>query len=92
MIVTLDEAKEYLRIDGNAEDTTVEILIKSAQNLCMDAARIDSETEFEAAGEISKTAVLYALGYFYEYREEGDLHNLTVVLRSLLFGIRQEAF
>ena len=92
MIVTLDEAKEYLRIDGNAEDTTVEILLKSAQNLAMDVARISDEAEFEAAGKISKTAVLYTLGYFYEHREEGDMHNLTLVLRSLLFGIRQEAF
>lgn len=92
MIVTLAEAKEYLRIDGDAEDTTVETLLNSAHNLCMDAARIDNESDFAAAGEISKMAVFYALGYFYEHREEGDYHALTLVLRSLLFGIRQEAF
>ena len=92
MIVTLSEAKEYLRIDIADEDTTVENLLKSAQNLCMDVARIDSETEFDAAGDISKTAVLYALGYFYEHRGDNtdtDLHALTLTLRSLLFGIRQ---
>ena len=92
MIVTLDEAKEYLRIDGNAEDTTVETLLKSAQNLCMDAARIDNESDFDAAGDISKTAVLYTLGYFYEHREEGNYDALTLTLRNLLFGIRKEAF
>jgi len=94
MIVTLDEAKEYLRIDIADEDTTVEYLLKSAQNLCMDVARIDDEAEFDAAGDISKTAVLFTLGYFYNHRgdEETDLHNLTLILRSLLFGIRQGAF
>ena len=66
--MTLSEAKEYLRIDIADEDTTVENLLKSAQNLCMDVARISDETEFDAAGDISKTAVLYALGYFYEHR------------------------
>ena len=94
MIVTLNEAKEYLRIDGNAEDVTVEILLKSAHNLAMDAARIDNETDFNAAGEISKTAVLYALGYLYEHRgdTESDYHKFTLVLRSLLFGIREQVF
>ena len=92
MIVTLDQAKEYLRIDGNAEDTTVETLLKSAQNLCMDVARFDNESDFDAAGDISKTAVLFTLGYFYEHREEADHNKLTSILRSLLFGIRKEAF
>ena len=92
MIVTLDEAKEYLRIDIADEDTTVETLLKSAQNLCMDTARIDNEADFDAAGDIAKTAVLYTLGYMYEHREEGDYHNLVLVLRSLLFGIRRETF
>lgn len=94
MIVTLDEAKEYLRIDIADEDTTVEYLLKSAQNLCMDVARISDENEFDAAGDISKTAVLYTLGYFYNHRgdDEIDLHALTLRLRALLFGIRQGAF
>ena len=95
MIVTLDEAKEYLRIDIADEDATVEYLLKSAQNLCMDVAKIDNEADFDAAGDISKTAVLYTLGYFYEHRgdnAETDLHKLTLTLRSLLFGIRQGAF
>lgn len=92
MIVTLDEAKEYLRIDIDDEDATVENLLKSAQNLCMDVARIRDESEFDAAGDISKTAVLYTLGYFYEHRDEADIHNLTLTLRSLLFGIRKDSF
>ena len=34
-------------------------------------------------------AILYALGYLYEHREEADHHSLTLTLRSLLFSIRE---
>ena len=36
-----------------------------------------------------KVAVLYALAYLYEHREEADHHGLTLTLRSLLFSIRE---
>jgi len=92
MIVTLDEAKEYLRIDDE-EDAATEILLKAAQDLCMHIARIDDEAEFEAAGGVAKEAVLFTLGVFYEHREgDYDRHQLTLQLRSLLEGIRKAAF
>ena len=91
MLVSLAEAKEYLRIDTDAEDSTVESLIGSAQSLCMDIARLDEEN-FDAAGEIAKTAVLYALAYFYEHRDEADHKALNMTLRALLMGIQKEGF
>lgn len=90
-MITLDEAKEYLRVDTDAEDTTIQNLLNSAINLCSDVARLDVE-EFFTAGDVAKTAVLYTLGYFYEHREDGDLHELTLRLRSLLFGVRRHVF
>ena len=91
MLVSLAEAKNYLRIDGNDENSTIKTLLKSAKSLCMEIARMD-ETEFEACGEIAKTAVLYTLAYFYEHREEADHHALTLTLRAILIGIRKEGF
>ena len=91
MLVTLDEAKEYLRIDTDAEDSTVESLLNSAQSLCMDVARMNEE-EFKSCGAIAKTAVLYALAYFYEHRDEADHKALTLTLRALLMGVRKEGF
>ena len=90
MNVTLAEAKEYLRIDGNDEDTTVENILNAAYNLCADISRL-TEEEFDNAG-VAKIAVLYAVGYFYEHREDANHHELTLTLRSLLFGIRREEF
>jgi hypothetical protein len=92
VIITLDEAKQYLRIDGDGDDNAVTAILQSAQNICMDVARIDDEAEFLAAGDVAKEAVLYTLGYFYEHREDADQHSLVLKLRSLLFGVRKPAF
>ena len=39
-----------------------------------------------------KTAVLYALGYLYEHREEADHHDMMMTLRNLLSSVREGAF
>ena len=39
-LVTLDGAKEYLRIDSADEDILIAALISAAENLCIDVARI----------------------------------------------------
>ena len=39
--------------------------------------------------ELLKIAILYALGYLYEHREEADHHALMLTLRNLLFAIRE---
>ena len=91
MIVSLLKAKEYLRIDTDAEDDIVRKLLRAAEQLCMDVARLKAD-EFKACGAIAKTAVLYTVGYLYEHRDEADHKKLTMTLRSLLMGIRQERF
>ena len=91
MIVSLAEAKEYLRVDTQIENTLIETLLKSAQKLCEDVSRLETN-EFEAAGDVAKIAVLFTLGYLYEHREEANHHELTLRLRSLLSGVRKAAF
>ena len=90
MTVSLDEMKKYLRVDFDDDDTVIEELLKSAEVLCADVARL-SEDEFEKS-HCSKIAVMYAVAYLYEHRENADYKALTLSLRSLLFGIRQEGF
>ena len=90
-MITLDEAKEYLRVDTDAEDATIQSLLNSAVNLCCDVARLDVQDYF-AAGDVAKVAVLYTLGFFYEHREDADMRELARRLRSLLFGIRRQVF
>ena len=91
MLVTLEEAKEYLRIDGEYDDGLIDGLIATAQSLCLTILR---KEEQDLAGDEPqlKTAVFYAVAYLYEHREEADHHELTMNLRSLLFSIREGAF
>lgn len=91
MIVTLAEAKDYLRVDTDDEDALITTLLTAAQKLCEDVTRLDT-AEFESAGEVAKIAVLFALGNLYQNREDNDLSELAKRLRSLLFGIRKAAF
>ena len=92
MIVSLEEVKEYLRVEGTEEDALLEGLIATAQTLCMDIASITETAAFNGLDNSAKTAVLYAVAYLYEHREEADHHELILTLRALLFGIRQEGF
>ena len=90
MIVSLDEMKQYLRVDFPDDDAFLENTIASAESLCADIARLPAE-DF-AVQPVAKIAVLYAVAYLYEHREDADHHALTMSLRSLLFGIRKEGF
>ena len=91
MLVTLEETKEYLRIDGDYDDGLIEGLIATAQELCLAILR---KSELELAGDNPqlKTAVFYAVTYLYEHREEADHKNLVLTLRALLSGLRKDVF
>ena len=91
MLVTLNEMKNYLRVDYDEDDALIESMVGASERLCMDVARMDDEGEF-ARVENARIAVLYAAAYLYEHREEADHRALTLTLRALLFGARKEAF
>lgn len=91
-MVTVEEMKQYLRVDYSDDDNLIGVLISSATELCADIARISKEEFLSLSDENAKTAVLYAVAYLYEHREEADHHQLTLDLRSLLFGIRKGGF
>ena len=91
MIITLDEMKNYLRVDHEDDDILLESLIASSQQLCMDVARISDEESFEKQ-PCSKVAVLYAVAYLYEHREDANHLELNLSIRAFVFGIRHEGF
>lgn len=91
MAVTLEEMKNYLRVDYEEDDSLIGSLIGSAEKICMDILRTEDTAVLEAE-ENAKMAVLYAAAYLYEHREEADHHALMITLRALLFGSRQEVF
>lgn len=89
-VVTLEEAKTYLRINDNDEDDLITSIIDSAEQLITDVCRLPKE-DIEGDAEV-RIAILYTIAYIFEHREEADHHELTMTLRSLLFGIREAKF
>ena len=114
-LIPLYEAKTYLRVDSSDEDVLVGVLLSSAEQLCVEVARLTqeqwkvidalscdedgnilptdtdqyTEEELKRVRNVMRVAILYALGYLYEHREEADHRSLMVTLRSLLFSIRE---
>jgi uncharacterized phage protein (predicted DNA packaging) len=89
-MLKLDEAKKYLRVDASDEDDVIRQELDAAENLVAAVLRKDSLEDENSP--IVVVAVLYALAYLNEHREEADHHALTITLRNLLFGERDARF
>lgn len=98
-LITLAEAKQYLRVDSADDDAMIESLVLSAGVLVKDVGRVPDEkwtaienddgTGFIGLRASLRIAVLYTLGYLYEHRDEADHHELVLTLRNLLFSVRE---
>ena len=89
MLVTKEKARLYLKLDTEEDDAVLDVLLPASEQLCLDILR--QEKAEEADGTV-KIAVLYALGYLYEHREEADHKELVQTLSYLLSGQRREVF
>ena len=97
-LITLEDAKSYLRVDSADEDAMTGILLSSAEKLCADVARL-SEDEWAVVNSDDTASAdytgnheggdPYTVGYLFEHREKADYTELTLTLRSLLFAIRE---
>ena len=84
-MITLKEAKNYLRVDYEEDDSLIQNLLSTAKNLVMDVGRMDESALAENEDTV-RTAMLFALGYLYETEvlriSETDLKSR----RSILFA------
>lgn len=90
-VVTLEEAKQYLRVDSGDEDVFISGLLETGEQMCRDVARLEKQ-ELEQHLPMARIAILYITAYLFEHREQADYDGLVQTLRSLLFGIRREVF
>ena len=87
MIVTLNEAKKYLRVDYPDEDSLIKKFIRTGETLTEDTLRKElTETP------LNKVAVLYVVAYLFEHRENADMNELTRSLRYILSTEREAKF
>lgn len=84
MIVTLDEAKLHLRVDGSDEDALIQLYIDAASSA---AASYLNRDVPDAADPAIKAAVLLSIGGLYDQREDiviGSSLDLNPTVRNLL--------
>ena len=90
-MVTLEEMKNYLRVDDDDDDVLIGDMITAAERQCMDILRTDSEEDLKAA-QNGKIAVMFTAAYFYEHRGEGGQEKatagLTVAESDIAFTVR----
>ncbi len=87
-MISLQEAKNYLRVDHPEDDKLISDLLMTAKKLCMDVGRMNEE-QFESNEDTTRTAMLFTVSYLYENRNTADFHKLTLSLRSILFAQRE---
>ena len=87
MIVSLNEAKKYLRVDYPDEDSLIKKFIRTGETLTEDTLR-----KTLTATPLNKIAVLYVVAYLFEHREDADMNELTKSLRYILSTEREAAF
>ena len=91
MVVSLEEAKLYLRVDGGEEDALIYNFIISAEEICEGILRYPI-SELTTVPETIKQAVLFSVANMYEQREAFQVSSVLVLMTRLLFAYRNESW
>jgi len=65
MIVSLEEAKQHLRVDTNDDDTYIQMLIKAAEQYVQNT----TGKTFDGTNALAKTVCLLLIGDLYDNRQ-----------------------
>ena len=82
-MVTLSEAKAYLRIDSAYEDSLVSALLASACSLCMDVARLAPSEWKEISGYTCANRKMVMIRQ--EEKSKGEVLQMKEILRIGVF-------
>ena len=96
-MLTLQETKDFLRLDGDDEDALVSSLILTAKELIEEVLR-RKLTEFKEVPETVHQAMLIVVATLYEERQVAkdksgvDIKETLDLVRRMLFAYRREVF
>ena len=87
-MLTIEEVKQYLHLDSDAEDDYLRILIILAGEMCENYTRLAMPDELP---ESYKQAMLVCIGYFFEQRDETK-NGVPSIFYTLLRPYRKAVF
>jgi len=96
-VITLQEAKDFLRVDGDDEDALISSLIITAKALVEEVIRKKLE-EIEETPEPVHQAMLIVVSTLYEERQISkdksgvDIGETLDLVRRMLFAYRRSIF
>lgn len=90
-MITLEQVKEWLKVDQDDFDELTGELLQSASSICSDVLRLKSVDDLEPT-PLNKIAILFTMSYLFEHREDADINQLKTNLRALLEPDRKAAF
>ena len=91
MIISLEEAKLYLRVEGDEEDTLITDFITASEEICEEILRYPL-SELDTVPDTVKQAVLFAAANMYEKRENFEIKEVLDIMTRLLFSYRKESW
>lgn len=96
-MLTLQETKEFLRVDGDEEDALISSLILTAKDLTEDVMR-RKLSDFDERPETVRQAMLILVATLYEERQVSkgktgvSVADTLDLVRRMLFAYRKGAF
>ncbi|MFF2339176.1 head-tail connector protein [Bacillus mycoides] len=85
MVLKLEEAKEYLRVDGNEEDMLITSFVEAAEIYIKNA----TSKNVDLKSELAKLAARILISHWYENREAvGKAEQLAFSLQSILVQLQ----
>ena len=99
-MLSLEEVKLYLRVDGDEEDILITSFIETAVEICEDILRFPI-SQFEEVPPVVRQAILYCVANLYEKREgtyyylkneSGGISETINVMKLMLGNLREESW
>ena len=91
MLVTLEEVKLYLKVDGDEDNTLISSFISTSEELCENILRFPL-SELITIPESIRQAALYCIASLYEKREDLNMKDVINVMIGLLGPYRKDGW
>lgn len=90
-MITLEEAKLYLRVENDEEDSLINSLLDASVELCEGILRFSLD-ELEEIPDLIKNAILFSTSVMYENRGEINMKGTIDTLKALLAPYRKDSW